>query len=105
MDDFRTLRQLIVGWLLLLVALIPMNAQNGNVLGQVIRLPKAKGNIYQLLGASVLLSSAMALGYAPVLLVAGLCVGALSCVLSKALFAAMPKNAPGRVNQYKLFKK
>ena len=24
MDDFRTLRQLIVGWLLLLVALIPM---------------------------------------------------------------------------------
>ena len=40
-----------------------------------------------------------------VLLVAGLCVGALSCVLSKALFAAMPKNAPGRVNQYKLFKK
>ena len=50
MDDFRTLRQLIVGWLLLLVALIPMNAQNGNVLGQVIRLPKSKGNIYQLLG-------------------------------------------------------
>ena len=43
--------------------------------------------------------------YAPVLLVAGLCVGALSCVLSKALFAAMPKNAPGRANQYKLFKK
>lgn len=24
MDDFRTLRQLIVGWLLLFVALIPM---------------------------------------------------------------------------------
>ena len=46
MDDFRTLRQLIVGWLLLLVALIPMNAQNGNVLGQVIRLPKSKGNIW-----------------------------------------------------------
>lgn len=50
MDDFRTLRQLVVGWLLLLVALIPMNAQNGNVLGQVIRLPKSKGNIYQLQG-------------------------------------------------------
>lgn len=50
MDDFRTLRQLIVGWLLLLVALIPMNAQNGNVLGQVIRLPKSKGNIYQIAG-------------------------------------------------------
>ena len=62
-------------------------------------------NIGQLLGASVLLSSAMALGYAPVLLVVGLCVGALSCVLSKSLFAAMPKNAPGRVNQYKIFKK
>ena len=57
------------------------------------------------LGASVLLSSAMALGYAPVLLVAGLCVGALSCVLSKALFAAMPKNGKTRVNQYELFKK
>ena len=62
-------------------------------------------NIGQLLGASVLLSSAMALGYAPVLLVAGLCVGALSCVLSKTLFAAMPKNGKTRVNQYKLFKK
>ena len=62
-------------------------------------------NIGQLLGASVLLSSAMALGYAPVLLVAGLCVGALSCVLSKALFAAMPKNGKTGVNQYKLFKK
>ncbi len=45
MDDFRTLRRLVVGWLLSLVALIPMNAQNGNVLGQVIRLPKSKGNI------------------------------------------------------------
>ena len=62
-------------------------------------------NIGQLLGASVLLSSAMALGYAPVLLVAGLCVGALSCVLSKTLFAAMPKNGKTRVNRYKLFKK
>ena len=87
------------------------------VLGELLHLPASPGefiftvsgalahNIGQLLGASVLLSSAMALGYAPVLLVAGLCVGALSCVLSKALFAAMPKNAPGRVNQYKLFKK
>lgn len=52
MDDFRTLRQLIVGWLLLLVALIPMNAQNGNVLGQVIRLPKSKGNIYPMVDSS-----------------------------------------------------
>ena len=36
MDDFRTLRQLIVGWLLLLVALIPMNAQNGTGTGHTI---------------------------------------------------------------------
>ena len=62
-------------------------------------------NIGQLLGASVLLSSAMALGYAPVLLVAGLCVGALSCVLSKALFTAVPKNSPQWQNHSKLFKK
>lgn len=62
-------------------------------------------NIGQLLGASVLLSSAMALGYAPVLLVAGLCVGALSCVLSKALFTAVPKNSPQWKNHSKLFKK
>lgn len=47
-------------------------------------------NLGQLLAASVILSSAMAMGYAPVLLVAGVAVGALSCVLSRALFAAMP---------------
>lgn len=62
-------------------------------------------NIGQLLGASVLLSSAMALGYAPVLLVAGLCVGTLSCVLSRALFAAMQRNLPQPASRYRLFKK
>ena len=62
-------------------------------------------NIGQLIGASVLLSSAMALGYAPVLLVAGLCVGALSCVLSRALFAAMQRNLPQTESRYRLFKK
>ena len=62
-------------------------------------------NVGQLIGASVLLSSAMALGYAPVLLVAGLCVGALSCVLSRTLFAAMQRNLPQTESRYRLFKK
>ena len=48
-------------------------------------------NLGQLAGASVILSSAMALAYAPVLLVAGVVVGAVSCVLSKALFASLPQ--------------
>ena len=50
-------------------------------------------NLGQLAGAAVLLSSAMALGYAPVLLAAGLIVGGISCTLSRALFAALPKQA------------
>lgn len=49
-------------------------------------------NLGQLLAASVLLSSTMALAYAPVLLVAGIAVGALSCVLTQSLFAALPAN-------------
>lgn len=48
-------------------------------------------NLGQLAAASVVLSSAMALAYAPVLLVAGVLVGALSYVLTQALFAALPK--------------
>ena len=39
------------------------------------------------------LSSGMALAYAPVLLAAGLIVGGISCVLAKALFAALPSSA------------
>lgn len=50
-------------------------------------------NLGQLAGAAVLLSSAMALGYAPVLLAAGLAVGGISCLLSRALFAALPASA------------
>lgn len=47
-------------------------------------------NIGQLLAASALLSTAMALAYAPVLLVAGIAVGALSCILTQSLFASLP---------------
>lgn len=47
-------------------------------------------NLGQLTGAAVLLSSRMALGYAPVLLIAGIVVGAISSLVSGALFAALP---------------
>ena len=47
-------------------------------------------NLGQLLAASLILSSAMALVYAPVLLLAGIGVGALSYILSSALFSALP---------------
>lgn len=50
-------------------------------------------NLGQLAGAAWILSSAMALAYAPVLLVVGVLVGALSCLLTRALFRALP---PGR---------
>ena len=65
-------------------------------------------NLGQLAGAAVLLSSAMALGYAPVLLAAGLIVGGISCILSRALFAALPKRAaaPGEsVSKIRIFLK
>ena len=61
-------------------------------------------NLGQLAGAAVLLSSAMALGYAPVLLAAGLIVGGISCTLSRALFAALPKQA-GRQRRGSPFQK
>ena len=61
-------------------------------------------NLGQLAGAAVLLSSAMALGYAPVLLAAGLAVGGISCLLSRALFAALPASA-GEQRQGSPFKK
>lgn len=47
-------------------------------------------NLGQLLAASVLLGSGMVLAYAPVLLVAGIAVGALSSTLAQALFTALP---------------
>ena len=59
-------------------------------------------NLGQLAGAAVLLSSAMALGYAPV--AAGLIVGGISCTLSRALFAALPKQA-GRQRRGSPFQK
>ena len=61
-------------------------------------------NLGQLAGAAVLLSSAMALGYASVLLAAGLIVGGISCTLSRALFAALPKQA-GRQRRGSPFQK
>lgn len=47
-------------------------------------------NLGQLAGAACLLSSAMALAYAPVLLVAAVAVGALNCVLTRSVLAALP---------------
>ena len=55
-------------------------------------------NIGQLCGAALLLSDAVALGYAPVLLAAGLVVGSLSFVLSRALFKALPGAGKCRVH-------
>lgn len=48
-------------------------------------------NLGQLAGASVILSSAMVMAYAPILLIAGVLVGALSYILTKALFASLPR--------------
>lgn len=48
-------------------------------------------NLGQLAGASVILSSAMVMAYAPILLIAGIVVGALSYILTKALFAYLPR--------------
>lgn len=46
-------------------------------------------NIGQLVGASVILSSALALGYAPVLMAAALVVGSLTWWVAKGVFPAM----------------
>ena len=46
-------------------------------------------NIGQLLGASVVLSSAMSLYYAPVMLVLGLVMGALTSVTLRAILPAL----------------
>lgn len=53
-------------------------------------------NAGQLLAASCLLSSAMALAYAPVLMVVALPVGMLSCLLARAVFAALPPGGAGQ---------
>lgn len=62
-------------------------------------------NLGQLLAASALLSSAMALGYAPVLLVAGVCVGALTSLVSRALFPAMAAALGKEPKKKEIFKK
>ena len=58
----------------------------------------ATAGFLSLCGAAVLLSDAVALGYAPVLLAAGLVVGSLSFVLSRALFKALPGAGECRVH-------
>lgn len=47
-------------------------------------------NLGQLAAASVLLSSAIAFAYAPILVVAGIAVGAVSNLLTQALITALP---------------
>lgn len=46
-------------------------------------------NVGQLAGASLVLSSAMALGYAPVLLAVGLVVGSLTCWVARGVFPVL----------------
>lgn len=48
-------------------------------------------NLGQLLAAGAVLSSAMALGYAPVLLISGLAMGALTSLVLKALLPALAR--------------
>ena len=55
-------------------------------------------NLGQLLGAALLLSSRLALGYAPALMVAGLAVGAVTALLSRALFPMLGR-ITGRQNE------
>ena len=64
----------------------------------LLHLPGVSGYIFCTCGALAhnlgqLLSSGMALAYAPVLLAAGLIVGGISCVMTKALFTALPSSA------------
>lgn len=51
-------------------------------------------NAGQLLGASVVLSSAMALGYAPVLLLVGLAVGSVTWWVAKGVFPVLKRLYP-----------
>lgn len=52
-------------------------------------------NLGQLFGAALILSSNLALGYAPVLMVAGVVVGSLTSCISHALFPALSRLLPG----------
>lgn len=51
-------------------------------------------NVGQLIGAAFLLSSVAALGYAPVLMAAGLCVGGVTWLLLKALLPYFQRITP-----------
>lgn len=62
-------------------------------------------NLGQLLAASCILSSAMALAYAPVLLVAGVAVGMLSSLLARGIFAALPPDKAGKCRRNPFCKK
>ncbi|MEE0707711.1 MAG: Gx transporter family protein [Gemmiger sp.] len=62
-------------------------------------------NVGQLAAASFILSSAMALAYAPVLLVAGIVVGGISCLLTRALFTSLPKEITQHRRKNNLFQK
>lgn len=62
-------------------------------------------NLGQLGAASLILSSSMALAYAPILMLAGIAVGALSCILSRALFSAMPLSITHGKCKKNLFRK
>lgn len=56
-------------------------------------------NVGQLAGAAVLLSSTAALGYAPVLLVAGLCVGGVTWMLLRVLLPYFERITPEGKNR------
>lgn len=51
-------------------------------------------NVGQLLGASIVLSSAMALGYAPVLLAVGLVVGSVTWWVARGVFPVLKRLYP-----------
>ena len=52
---------------------------------------RVTGYIFSVCGASVILSSALALGYAPVLLAAGLVVGSLTWWVARGVFPALKR--------------
>lgn len=78
---------LLVLWVLL-VAPLPVTGYIFSVCGALAH------NLGQLAGAALLLSAPMAFGYAPVLLAAGVAVGALTAGLSRALFPALARVLP-----------
>lgn len=78
---------LLVLWVLLVLPL-PVTGYIFSVCGALAH------NLGQLCGAALLLSAPMAFGYAPVLLVAGVAVGAVTAALSSALYPALARALP-----------